>query len=63
MLIAVDCVGESGLRLYDLSDPLSPSELWTRPFESGSCIESTPAVWNGNIYVGSRDGFMYAFGS
>ncbi|RPI23860.1 MAG: hypothetical protein EHM57_03420, partial [Actinobacteria bacterium] len=25
--------------------------------------ESTPAVWDGRIYVGSRDGFFYALES
>lgn len=64
LVIAVDCFSEeSGLRAYDLADPLAPVELWTRPLATGGCIESTPAVWDGNIYVGSRDGFMYAFGS
>lgn len=64
LVIAVDCYSESsGLRAYDLSNPFEPTELWTRPLASGGCIESTPAVWDGNIFVGSRDGFMYAFGS
>ncbi|MCL1600558.1 MAG: PQQ-binding-like beta-propeller repeat protein [Actinomycetia bacterium] len=64
LLIAVDCFSDqSGLRAYDITDPLAPRELWTRPLATGGCLESTPAVWNGNIYVGSRDGFMYAFGS
>jgi len=63
LVIAVNCFAEdSGLRAYDVSDPRNPVELWTMPATSG-CIESTPAVWNGTIYVGSRDGFMYAFGS
>ena len=26
------------------------------------CVESTPAVWKGRIYVGNRDGFFYAIG-
>lgn len=65
LVIAVDCFSaeSSGLRAYDLSDPINPVELWQRPLATSGCIESTPAVWNGNIYVGSRDGFMYAFGS
>ncbi len=63
LVIAVDCFSDqSGLRAYDITDPLVPRELWTRPLATGGCLESTPAVWNGNIYVGSRDGFMYAFG-
>jgi outer membrane protein assembly factor BamB len=64
LLIAVDCFSDqSGLRAYDITDPLVPRELWTRPLATGGCLESTPAVWDGTIYVGSRDGFMYAFGS
>lgn len=64
LVIAVDCFSDaSGIRAYDLTDPLSPEQLWNRPLATGGCIESTPAVWDGNIYVGSRDGFMYAFGS
>jgi outer membrane protein assembly factor BamB len=64
LVIAVDCFSDqSGLRAYDITDPLAPRELWTRPLATGGCLESTPAVWRGIIYVGSRDGFMYAFGS
>lgn len=64
LVIAVDCFAEtSGLRSYDITDPRNPVEMWTRPLATGGCIESTPAVWDGTIYVGSRDGFMYAFGS
>lgn len=64
LVIAVDCFSDqSALRAYDLSDPLNPTEMWTHTLATGGCIESTPAVWNGRIYVGSRDGFMYAFGS
>jgi len=64
LVIAVDCFSkDSGLRAYDLSDPRNPIEMWTKAPAGSGCIESTPAVWNGVIYVGSRDGFMYAFGS
>lgn len=49
------------LRSYDLSDPRQPELQWTVPAADG-CIESTPAVWKGRIYVGSRDGFMRAYG-
>ncbi len=63
LVIAVDCfTDDPGLRAYDLTDPRSPREMWTISATDG-CIESTPAVWNGTIYVGSRDGYMYAFGS
>jgi outer membrane protein assembly factor BamB len=65
LVIAVNCfTGDSAIRAYDITDPLAPRILWTQQVSTiGSCIESTPAVWNGNIYVGTRDGFMYAFGS
>lgn len=59
VLLVATCTGT--LRGYSLADPAEPSLLWTVALESGACIESTPAVWNGRIYVGSRDGFFYAF--
>jgi len=64
LVVAVDCLTDhSGFRAYDLAaDPRSPRRLWTTPV-GGGCIESTPAIWNGRIYVGSRDGFFYALGS
>lgn len=64
LLIAVNCLtgGEQGLRQYDLTDPRNPVEDWERALGEG-CIESTPAVWNGQIFVGSRDGFFYALDS
>ena len=49
------------LRSYDLADPRHPELQWAIPAADG-CIESTPAVWNGRIYVGSRDGFLRAYG-
>lgn len=62
LVIAVNCfTSEKGLRAYDLQDPRNPVEMWTIPATDG-CIESTPAIWDGKIYVGSRDGFFYAFG-
>ena len=48
------------LRRYDLSDPAKPALVWSAVSAQG-CIESTPAVWDGVIYVGSRDGFMRAY--
>jgi hypothetical protein len=63
LVIAVNCfTSEKGLRSYDLQDPRNPVEMWTIPATDG-CIESTPAVWDGRIYVGSRDGYFYAFGN
>jgi outer membrane protein assembly factor BamB len=33
----------------------------TDTFSAGS-FESTPVVWNGRIYIGSRDGYLYCLG-
>jgi outer membrane protein assembly factor BamB len=49
------------LRSYDLTDPRRPVLDWSIQAAAG-CIESTPAIWNGRIYVGSRDGYMRAYG-
>jgi outer membrane protein assembly factor BamB len=51
-----------GLRAYDVSDPHRPRERWTFTLPTGACVESTPAVWDGRIYVGSRDGYLYGIG-
>lgn len=61
VLVTALCEG-GGLRAYDISDPTALRELWTVRTPSGACIESTPAVWKGSIYVGSRDGYLYRFG-
>ncbi len=59
VLIQGDCNGF--LHAYDVSRPrVDPPELWT--LELGGCIESTPAVWKGRIYVGTRSGQFYAIG-
>jgi outer membrane protein assembly factor BamB len=61
LLVSTNCVEGAGLRAYDLADPVAPTLLWEAT-ETGGCIESTPVVWDGRIYVGSRDGYFYAFG-
>jgi hypothetical protein len=54
-----DCNGV--LHDYDISNPRKkPKELWSVQLEG--CIESTPAVWHGMIWVGSRGGAMYGIG-
>ena len=59
VLIQGDCAGV--IRAYDISDPfVEPPELWRLTL--GGCIESTPAVWNGIMYIGARDGGFYAIG-
>ena len=57
-LIVATCTGE--LRGYSLDDPRSPAREWTIQV-SESCLEATPAVFDGRIYLGSRDGFIRAF--
>jgi outer membrane protein assembly factor BamB len=56
-LLVATCGGE--LRSYDVTDPRRPRPNWTMQL-SESCIESTPAVWNGMIFIGVRDGKFYA---
>ncbi len=55
-LIQADCAGS--LHAFDLAAGAAPEALWT--IDLGGCLESTPAVWDGWIYVGSRDGTFYA---
>jgi len=51
------------LHAWDVSDTrVDPPVVWEYSLESGSALESTPAVWKGRIYVGSRDGYFYCFG-
>ena len=58
-LLVASCTGV--LRSYSIADPGLPILQWSLQL-SESCIESTPAVWNGRIYVGVRDGKFYAIG-
>lgn len=57
-LVVATCAGD--LRGYSLANPRSPQRTWTVPIGEGSCLEATPAIWNGSIYLGSRDGFLRA---
>jgi outer membrane protein assembly factor BamB len=57
VLVMGDCRGV--LHGFDVTDPrVQPPELWNVALSG--CIESTPAVWNGRIYVGTRSGRFYA---
>ena len=47
------------LKNYSLENPTMPTLNWSYLLGSGSCIESTPAIWNGQIFVGTRDGYFY----
>ncbi|MBK5228233.1 MAG: PQQ-binding-like beta-propeller repeat protein [Actinobacteria bacterium] len=59
-LIASDCAGF--MHAYDVKRPLQgpPEELWN--VQLPGCIESTPAIWKGMIYVGTRAGQMFGIG-
>jgi hypothetical protein len=56
-LIVAD--GTGNLNCFDISNPRVPPKLVWKLHLSDSTIESTPAVWHGWIYVGSRDGGIY----
>ncbi len=58
VLVVATCE-RGGISGYHLGGPV-PRPAWRVDLESGGCIESTPAVWEGRIYVGSRDGYLYA---
>jgi outer membrane protein assembly factor BamB len=57
---------------YDASDgtPLANSDgtagrvriRETGTFTAGAAFESTPLVWGGRVFIGSRDGYLYCLG-
>ena len=58
-LLIGDCQGF--FHALDVSNPaLPPVEKWT--IELGGCVEATPAVWDGRIYIGTRAGYLYVLG-
>ena len=60
VLLQGDCNGV--LHAYDVSNTaVEPPELWQ--LQLTGCIESTPAVWGGRIFVGTREGTFYAIGN
>jgi hypothetical protein len=56
-LVVATCAGD--LRGYSLANPRAPERIWSVTLGE-SCLEATPAIWNGTIYLGSRDGFLRA---
>jgi len=59
VLIQADCSGL--IHAWDVSDTtVAPSKLWQVGLPW--CIESTPAVWDGQIIVGHRRGEVWALG-
>lgn len=59
-LILGTCEGK--LQNYSLDDPSSPALTWELPIKNQGCIESTPAIWNGNLYFGTREGYIFKVG-
>jgi outer membrane protein assembly factor BamB len=56
VLILGDCTGD--VYAWDVADPsLEPTLLWKLHFNA--CVESTPAVWDGWLYFGTRGGYLY----
>ncbi|MDO8391661.1 MAG: PQQ-binding-like beta-propeller repeat protein [Actinomycetota bacterium] len=54
--------GAGILHAYDVSNPsVQPSELWTVQLDGN--IESTPVIWKGRIYVGTRGGYFVCIGT
>jgi hypothetical protein len=59
VLLVGDCSGV--LHAFDISKPRrTVPELWTVQLEG--CIEATPAVWKGMVYIGARGGAIYGIG-
>ena len=55
-LLQGDCSGH--LYAWDVSDTnAQPTLRWN--LDLGDCIESTPAVWHGWLFVGTREGYLY----
>lgn len=59
VLIVGDCDGV--LRGWDVSDTtVAPTLLWE--IGLGGCLEATPVLWNGIVYVADREGRIFALG-
>jgi outer membrane protein assembly factor BamB len=52
-----DCTGK--FYAYDISG--QPTRLWVKSV--GGCVESTPAMWKGVLYVADRQGHLHAIGA
>ena len=54
--------GAGILHAYDVSNAaVEPPELWRVQLDGN--IESTPVVWKGRIYVGTRGGYFVCIGT
>jgi hypothetical protein len=57
VLVQADCAGI--IHAWDVADTtIEPAKLWTITLPW--CVESTPAVWDGQIIVGHRRGELIA---
>jgi hypothetical protein len=54
-LMQGDCSGH--LYAWDVGAGGTPTLSWN--LDLGDCIESTPAVWHGWLFVGTREGYLY----
>lgn len=59
-LLVTTCTGK--ILKYSLENPDQPMKKFEFQMPGGSCLESTPALWEGSLYFGSRDGFFYKIG-
>jgi hypothetical protein len=60
VLLQADCEGY--LNAFDVSNTnVSPPLLWRIQVGNG-CLEATPAVWDGKIIIGNRDGKVLMLG-
>lgn len=64
-LYRIDYAADSGGVAVASADGSSTSvdvrEVGT--FEAGGAFESTPLIWDGRVYLGSRDGYLYCLGA
>lgn len=56
--LIVGTCARPGLRGYTLEDPAEPKLAWEVALPG--CVEATPVVWRGSIYIGTRDGRLHA---
>ena len=56
VLIQGDCAGD--LYAWNIADPSEPPGLIWK-LDLNGCIESTPAVWHGWLYLGTREGYLF----
>jgi hypothetical protein len=58
VLMQADAAGT--VRAWDLTASDVPAPMWEVQLPAN--VESTPAMWAGRLYVGTRDGYFYAVG-